>query len=561
MRFPPFSIFVCFAQHCAWLTCGVSFMMSGANAHAAAPERPAQSAVQTPAAATQAADVESEALLGDIYIKEYRIRGSKRLPPREIEEAVYPYMGPRRGEQDVEMARQALEKAYKDLGYQTVYVEVPPQDARGGVIIMQVVEATVGRLRVKGAKWFLPSQIKKHAPSMQEGMVPDFNEVKKDIVALNQWRDRKVTPELRQGVVPGTVDIDLIVEDKSPAHGSIEVNNRYNANTTPLRVNASFSYGNLWQLGHTLGLSYQIAPERLEDAMVYSGYYMMPVPGHDGLSFMLSGTKQDSNVSTLGGGAVAGRGSVLGFRLMKQLPAPDESRGFFHSLSLGMDYKRFDQDIVLAGVVTSAPVTYYPFSIAYSAGKVRDHGFTDLNLGVTFHLRGMGDQAQFANRRFNADDGFFYLRGDASHTQDLPGGFQAFAKIQGQMSGSPLINTEQIAIGGLSTVRGYLEATQLGDSGIIGSAELRSPSLIGSGAKDSPHEWRFYAFYEGGRVFVSDPLPAQSSYFDLASVGIGTRLKLWNHLNGSVDLAMPLIDQPNAIANDIYARFRLWLDF
>lgn len=502
--------------------------------------------------------VAEEAVLGNLYIKEYRVRGSKLLPMREIEKAVYPFLGPRRGEQDVEGARLALEKAYKERGYQTVYVEVPQQDPRAGVIIMQVVEAPVGRLRIKGAKWFLPSKIKQMASSMQEGKVPDFNEVKKDIIALNQWRDRKVTPELRQGVVPGTVDVDLIVDDKSPVHGSVEVNNRYNANTTPYRVNASLSYGNLWQLGHTLGLSYQFAPERLKDATVYSGYYMMPVPWYDSLSLMLTGTKQDSNVSTLGGGAVAGRGDVLGIRLMKQLPLED---GYFHSLSFGMDYKRFGQDISTGGVTTSAPVAYYPFTLAYSAGKVRKESFTDFNVAATFHFRGMSSNTQFANRRFNADDGFFYVRGDASHTQDLPGGLQAFLKFQGQASGSSLINTEQIAIGGLSTVRGYLEATQLGDSGWISSFELRSPSLIGDSTRDSPDEWRFYAFYEGGHVFVNHALPAQLKNFALASTGLGTRLRIRKHLHGTVDLAMPLISQPNIIANDLYTRFRLWIDF
>ncbi len=502
-----------------------------------------------------------EPALGNIYIREYRLRGGKILTAREFEKAVYPFMGPRRGEQDVEQARQALEKAYKDRGYQTVYIEVPQQDARGGVIYLKAVEAPVGRLRVKGAKWYLPSDILKKAPSMQEGVVPDFNQVQKDLVALNQSPDRKVTPELRPGVVPGTVDIDLIVEDKSPFHGSIELNNRYNANTTPFRLNANVSYGNLWQLGHTFGLSYQVAPERADDARVFSGYYMLPVPGQDGLSLMLTGTKQDSNVSTLGGGAVAGRGEVLGFRLLKQLPSED---GFFHSLSFGMDYKNFEQDLIAAGTVNSSPVTYFPMTLSYSAGQVRKNSYTDLNLTTTFHLRGLGsnDTAEgLGIRRYQADDGFFHLRGDISHTHDLPGGFKAFAKIQSQLSGSSLINTEQVSIGGLSSVRGYLEATQLGDSGIIGTAELRSPTLLGAEAKDSPDEWRFYAFYDQGRVFVNKTLPAQANYFDLASVGIGTSIRWHEHLHGSVDLALPLIDQPNAIANEFNARFRLWFDF
>ena len=63
---------------------------------------------------------------------------------------------------------------------------------------------------------------------------------------------------------------------------------------------------------------------------------------------------------------------------------------------------------------------------------------------------------------------------------------------------------------------------QLGDSGLMGSLELRSPSLIGSGEKDSPNEWRFYAFYEGGRVTITDTLPAQltnASWTCAASAG------------------------------------------
>ena len=527
----------------------------GLSAHAAAPAAaPAAPAATQEAAAPATGD---EAVLGDIFIKEFRIRGSKRLPQRSVEKAVYPYLGPRRGEQDVEQARQALEKAYKELGYQTVYVEVPQQDPRSGVIIMQVVEAPVGRLRVKGAKWFLPSKIKQHAPSMQEGEVPNFNDVKKDIVALNQMRDRKITPELRAGVTPGTVDIDLVVDDKAPVHGSIEFNNRHNANTTPYRLNGSFSYGNLWQLGHTLGVSFQVAPERLQDALIYSAYYMVPL-AWEGTNFMITGTKQDSNVSTLGGGAVAGRGEVLGFRFMKQLPT---EKGYVHSLSMGMDFKRFAQDVTSAGVTSSAPVTYFPISLAYSGGKLREHSYTDFNLSTVFHLRGMGSRTQFANRRYQADDGFFYVRGDMSHTHDLPGGFQVYGKIMGQASGSSLVNTEQLAIGGLSTVRGYLEATQLGDSGIIGSFEMRSPTFIGSGAKDSPDEWRVYGFYEAGRVMVNNPLPGQLNYFDLASTGAGSRIRLRQHMHGSVDLAVPMISQPHAISHDIYMRFRVWFDF
>ena len=62
-----------------------------------------------------------------IYIQKYRVQGAHLLTKLEVEEAVYPYLGPERTSEDVDQARAALEKAYQAKGYQTVSVQVPPQ--------------------------------------------------------------------------------------------------------------------------------------------------------------------------------------------------------------------------------------------------------------------------------------------------------------------------------------------------------------------------------------------------------------------------------------------------
>jgi hemolysin activation/secretion protein len=192
------------------------------------------------------------------YIREYRVDGAQRLKKIEIEEAVYPFLGPGRTPADVEKARQALEKVYHDKGFQTVSVNVPQQDPRRGIIKLAVVEGKVARLRINGARWFLPSQIKREVPELAEGNVPNFDQLSKEMIAVNRQADRRVTPELLPGAIPGTVDINLNVEDKYPLHGSLELNNRYSADTTELRLNGSISYGNLFQLGHTLGLNFRL---------------------------------------------------------------------------------------------------------------------------------------------------------------------------------------------------------------------------------------------------------------------------------------------------------------
>lgn len=499
----------------------------------------------------------SQPLIGSTYIREYRVRGAHKLSRPEVEEAVYPYLGPGRSPADVESARAALEKAYKDRGYQTVVVQVPSQNGAGGVIFLDVVENRVGRLRVRGSRYFSLSQIKKEAPSLAEGTVPNFNEVARDVVALNQLADRRVTPSVRAGLVPGTVDIDLQVTDTFPLHGSAELNNRYSPGTTQLRLNGSVSYNNLWQLGHSIGFSFQIAPEHLDDAKVFSAYYLARIPGISWLTLLLQGTKQDSNVSTLGGAAVAGRGEILGGRAIVTFPAGDH---FYHNLSLGVDYKHFDQNLTVSGQELLTPITYYPFTIDYSATWAQPGSVTALNAGVTFAVRGLGsDEGEFDFNRFKASGNFIYLRGDIGHTHDLPKGFQVFGKIGGQVADQPLVNSEQFSAGGLATVRGYLESEVLGDDAVIGSLELRTPSLL-KGPPDR-NDWRFYLFADGSAVFIDSPLPDQQSNFELGSIGLGSRLRLFNHFSGELNLGLPLVSQTETDAWEPRLIFRVWADF
>lgn len=491
------------------------------------------------------------------YVSEYRVQGAHKLTRLEVEEAVYPFLGPGRTVDDVEQARAALEQAYKNKGYQTVSVEVPPQQGAGGVVSLQVNETPVGRLRVRGSHYYSPSLIKRQAPSLAEGNVPNFNAVTKDIIALNQLPDRRVTPVLHVGVDPGTVDIDLNVTDSLPLHGALELNNRYSVDTTELRLNGSVSYNNLWGLGHSVGFSFQLAPQRISDAEVYSAYYLLRFPEISWLSLIAQGTKQDSDISTLGGAGVTGRGEIVGGRAIMALP---QGKDFFHSITLGLDYKHYTQNLTIAGNEVLTPVTYYPLSLDYSASWTAPKSLTVLNAAMTFNLRGIGsDEAEFDFNRFRASGNFFYFRGDLSHSHDLPAGWQIFGKIEGQVADGPLLSSEEFNAGGLATVRGYLESEVLGDDAVLGSLELRTPSLLATAS--GKNEWRFYLFSEGGIVGLQDPLPEQESQFTLASIGAGTRIRLQNHFNGSLDLGIPLISQTESKAWDLLLTFRVWADF
>jgi len=490
-----------------------------------------------------------------LYIREYRVVGAKKLPREKVETAVYSYMGPGRTAADVEAARAALEKAYKDEGYQTVSVSVPEQRGRGGIVVLSVTEAPIGRLRVLGSRYFDINKIKRRAKSLAEGTVPNFNDVQRELMSLNKKPDLRITPEFRPGALPGTVDVDLVVQDTFPFHASLELNNRYSANTTPLRLDASARYDNLWQLGHTIGFGFQIAPQRPEDAIVYSAYYIAPIPGIEWLSFMAQGIRQNSNVSTLGGTAVAGNGYVLGGRFLFDLPSKP---GFFHSASLGMDYKNFEQNLDLGTEIVESPVAYFPVVASYNGFWMGKGYQLELDAAFNFSFQGLGsNEIEFDNRRYGSDGSFFYFRGTFGVTRDLPLGFQAFAQIQGQAAAMPLIDSEQFALGGLNTIRGYLESEALGDSAVAGTFELRSPSLL-AWVKPEWNEWRVFAFLDAGAAWLNDPLPEQQSEFSLWSFGFGSTIRLLDHVNGSFVVGFPQVTQSTTLAGSQLFTFRVW---
>ena len=508
-----------------------------------------------------------------IFIREIRVAGAETLPRIEVEEAVYPFLGPGRTFEDLQKAAAALEKVYHDKGYKATQVIVPEQTGAGGIGLLQAVEGKVGSLRVKGAKYFLPSRIKAMARSMAEGKVINFNDVTRDIVALNKTGDRTVEPKLTPSGEPGVFDIDLNVKDTLPLHGRVELNNRRSANTTDLRLNTSLSYANLWQLGHTVGGSMQLSPQNQSEVKVFSGFYIWRFADPDWLSVLVSYTKQDSNVSSLGGSTVLGKGEILGVRAIATLPGADN---FFHSLSAGFDYKHFRQTLNTGTASDVTPITYFPVSLSWDGTWIHKKndvvtGTTEMSAGVTANLRGLGSNASKLDRnRFGSDGNFFYFRGEVAHTQKLRKDWEAFVKIHGQASDQPLVNSEQTAGGGMGTVRGYIEAEAVGDNAIFSTVELRTPSLLrevrkGGDAKKpedrTGDEWRFYTFFDAGTVTLHKTLAQQTSSYQLASFGLGTELQLNKHFHAIAELALPLKSVTETRVHEARVNFRLWADF
>lgn len=494
---------------------------------------------------------------------EYRVLGNTVLAPAEIEAAVYPQLGPGRSLADVEAVRTTLEKLYRDRGYGTVFVDIPEQTVDSGIVRIKVTEGRLARVRITGARYFSNGRIREALPALQRGEVVQLPQLQQQLMELNRRStDRQVTPVLRAGRTPGTVDIDLKVQDELPVHGGTEINNAYTANTSQTRASVNLSFDNLYQSFHRLMLQYQTSPEDVDETQVLAATYIAPLGRNGNLLAMYAiDTNSDfATIGSLGSLSVLGNGRIYGARFITPLP---EAGGYFHSVTLESDFKDFADTITQPdGSADTSPIRYMHWSIQYSGSLRTEHTLTAFNMGPGFGIRGLGNSPEeFEYKRFKAKADYFYLRAEAQHERPLLWGTRAFVRAAGQFATDPLISNEQFAVGGADSVRGYLESDEMGDNGAHGTFELRSPQLI---HWDQLQQFYAFAFHDAGVLGILEPLTVDGekvSRKHLRSWGVGLRLNAFEGLEADLAWAYPLHETEDTERGDSRLHFRVHYGF
>jgi hemolysin activation/secretion protein len=492
---------------------------------------------------------------------ELRVKGNTLLDKKQLERTIYPFLGPKKSIDNVDLARTALEELYRSKGYQTVSVDIPEQDVKNGIVYLQVVEGKVSRLRVKEARYFSLDKIKAGVPELAEGNVPHFPTMQKQLSELGgQSVDRKVQPVLRAGDTPGTLEVDLKVKDELPLHGRVELNGRNTSSTSRLRLVTSLHYDNLWQAMHSASLMYQVSPENSSEVSVWAGTYALPL-FNTGVRLALYGVNSASSAQIASAGAlsVIGQGSIFGARLVMPF---NPLQNYFHSGTVGVDYKSFKENLNLLGSDTIAtPIAYTPFLAQYTGSFRTEQSLTSFDLGAHFSVRGLGnEQAQFESKRYLAKANYMYVTGDLKFQHDLPLGMQINSHVSGQVADSPLISNEQFSLGGALSVRGYFETQALADDGVFGSLELYSPHL-GLDSWDHLNSMKLMAFVEAGQGWIQNPLPGNVSGNTLSSGGVGLHFQLWKQISGALDMGVPFVSLAPVKSGDPRLHFNIATEF
>ena len=478
-------------------------------------------------------------------ILEFVVAGDTVLGSVAIERAVYPFMGPQRNAADAEGARKALEKAYQDAGFLSVNVVLPPQrvDQSGGELRLQVVQAPVEKLRITGAQYTLPSRLRQALPNLAPGVVPNFNEMQDELAQLARASgDREITPIIAAADQPGAMNVELKVQDRVPLHASVELNNKQSQNTRTGRLEAGISYDNLFQRGHSIGLNWFYSPTRPADANILSLGYNLPL-GAVGNRLYLTYVHSDSNTPTPLGGATVSRGDTWRLRWRDELPGLE---GLNHALTWGLTLRDLrDGNLGVAGFTTpSSPLRYPSFNASYEldlsdnaagGGAGRSSRLqADLTVSLASLSGRMVDcfgtqRDQFECKRSAARSDFQVLGLSLSHREPLGRWFMT-ARLQAQITDSPLVPAEQVVYGGQDSVRGYFEGEQAGDLGAAVRLELNTPAWQVA----DKLALRALGFYDRAVVRRLEALPSEVASTRLASAGFGLRVESLTGLQASL---------------------------
>jgi len=532
------------------------------------------------AESTEVVDATPQEQSFDMY--ELRVLGNTRLPQREIEAWLYQFLGPHKTLQDVEKARKTLETLYHDRGFGTVYVDVPEQRIEAdGVVRLAVTEAKLRRVQVSGARYFSNREIKAAIPEAKSGTTPSLPALQQQVNELNlQTSDRQVVPVLKAGSEPGTVDLNLKVDDHLPLHASLELNNQYSADTSPLRAAAGISYDRLFGRADSLAVQYQTSPQKPEEVKVWFGSYTTHLPDEiTRLVFVY--VDSDSAVATLGSGDtrinVLGVGKTGSVRVIHPLGSAGNSLG---SLNVSVDYKNSLQNICKnttdltlcpfenlqppqsgdqGGTAQNpyhldyTPINYINFSLGYSAGWRGERQQGTFSLAGNFGVRGLrNDSRDFENKRYLANTNYIIFRSDGLWMFRLPADFNIQTRYSAQYAFDPLIANEQFSLTGADGVRSYLESEELIDRGIKATLQFGTP------------QWKpfkevlsmdGYLFYDYGTGQIVEPLSYERASHSVAAWGAGFNFNLWQHLNGGLFWARTLRDSTNTLRGDSRYQF------
>ncbi len=484
-----------------------------------------------------------------VPIKSIEVSGSTLLTPQEISSITSGYIGKEIQLDTLKDVAVQITGLYRKKGYLLARAFVPPQDIQNGVVEIDVVEGKIGKIDVEGNKHYSSDFIRYYfSPAARRGVSEDFERA---LVLLNEFPDLHVRAFLKPGGKQGTTDVLLKVEDSEPSHGQLDYNNFGNPLVGRNRFGFEYWHGSLSGRGDLLDARMVVPVPTNNESPFYQAYYTTPIsPSGAKLtgSFASADIRVGQDLQVLD---IRGTAQIYGFTFTQPLSRTTTGGSDFTASFYAKNVSNF----FLTSFLTSRDrlrELALGFDRQWATDTARDFLTSSVTQGLGTFMGGMMRGDPLASR-VGADDSFTKANVELVHIQRVFTNKYLLLHGTAQYSLSPLAITEQFALGGPDSVRGYEQSEFLGDSGWTASAEFRVPMT----ANTDVNSLQTAFFVDTGYMTLRNALPGSVSKKQLTGGGVGLRAGLGKSTSLRIDLGFPISPSKN-LSNELpvlYAQF------
>ncbi|PTX92608.1 ShlB/FhaC/HecB family hemolysin secretion/activation protein [Opitutus sp. ER46] len=426
-------------------------------------------------------------------------------------------------------------------------VDIPTQTIADGSLRMVVVLGRFKDVAFVGNKWF-SSKLLEERLGIKPGDEVRLSVLEEAVNWTNTNPFRQVKVIVNPiGDHPTQANLIVGVQERMPWRFATSIDNYGNEVLGKRHYTAIVQFGNLWGRDHQG--SYQfVTTDQPSTYQVHAFNYRIPTTWRHFLEFNASYSRVNPRFGA------SGEIVQLGISKSAEVRYAIPLRGGEKPVEVwfGTEFKRSNNDYDFAwGLIRDrkeADVIQFNAGISHMRRDKRGSwGF-----GATVHyspggIGALNNNTTYDNTRLLSSPRYVY--GTVSIQRQLTlDTWLLSTRLIGQLASTNLLGSEQLAIGGPTSVRGFASIIHAADEGFLFSTELLTPSFTTKLEKLRktlpPLNTRFAVFYDAGQVFYKMPIGSDPKLTALASVGTGVRLSIASNFSLNFDYGWQLTELP-----------------
>ncbi len=402
---------------------------------------------------------------------------------------------------------------YRQHGYFLARAFLPPQDVKGGVVTIAVLEGRYAGVTLRNRSAVADSVAHGLLDGLEPGDSVLIGPLETRLLLLSDLPAVRVKSTLVPGAAVGSTELMVDLEPGPRVNGSIDADNHGNRYTGKGRIGASVNVNQLSGYGDVLSLRAMTSAKGLNYGRL--AYQMQARRTTAGVAYARMVYELGEDFAALDAHGTADIASLFASYPLAR------SRNANLVARLNFDHKtlRDRQDVAATVLDKKARVL-----TASMSGELRDQaggggvnsfvlawnwGKLDIESPLALALDGI-------SARTNGNYG--KLGYSLSRSQNLAPGLSLYGAINGQSASKNLDASEKMGLGGARAVRAYPEGEAYADNAAVATLELKK-SLA---ASNLPGQLQAIAFIDAGRATIDKSAwSAGRNHRRLSGAGIG----------------------------------------